>query len=150
MNFETLCMSKTFCEEINRITCFVCFYQTTKSPKIGRFPPYWIQKKSSWETGTSKLLTSTWYLGHSAFAHLSLHSLYWTWNVSGRYVVGGCGAFQYMQKSIVLHAIPFPIDNDWSKELEVDRFRKAKADYMRVDPKLVNMLQALHERRLHT
>ena len=63
---------------------------------------------------------STRYIGHRAFAHLSPHSLYWTWNVPGRYVVGGCATctctFPHVQKGIVLHAIPF--DNDWSKETQ--------------------------------
>ena len=32
LNFETLCMSKTFCEEINRIPCFVLFLSDDKIP----------------------------------------------------------------------------------------------------------------------
>ena len=30
MNFENLCMSKTLCEEINRIPCFVLFLSDDK------------------------------------------------------------------------------------------------------------------------
>ena len=35
MNFENLCMSKTFFKEINRMLCFVMFLSEDKIPDTG-------------------------------------------------------------------------------------------------------------------
>ena len=90
--------------------CFFFFLSDDKIPQNRPFSAILYIKRAVEILETNKLVTSTRYLGHRTFAHLSLHSLFRTWNLPGRYVVGECAALSVMYKGIVLHAVLF--DND--------------------------------------